>query len=166
MAADSEEAESKQIKGCDILSNLDTKILRDEIARRFPLPSYETTGAVGVDLRASEGVLLLPGDRVAVSTGIRVEIPEGYEAQVRPRSGLALKNGVTVLNSPGTIDSDYRGEIKVIMINHGSVPFSIEPGDRVAQLIFAPVVRVFWIEDEHLSFTERGEDGFGSSGSK
>jgi dUTP pyrophosphatase len=147
-----------------ILSNLSIKISRDEKAKKFPLPNYETSGASGVDLRASEGILLLPGERAAVPTGLRMEIPEGYEAQVRPRSGIALKNGITIVNSPGTIDSDYRGEIKVIMINHGSTPFSIDEGDRIAQLIFAPVVRVSLTEDEDLNPTERGEGGFGSSG--
>ncbi|MCL1940658.1 MAG: dUTP diphosphatase [Synergistaceae bacterium] len=140
------------------------KISRDRKAKKFPLPGYETAGATGVDLRASEEVLLLPGERAVVPTGIKIEIPEGYEAQVRPRSGIALKNGVTLLNSPGTIDSDYRGEIKVIMINHGSDPFTVSAGDRIAQLVFAPVIRVSWIEDSRLSSTKRGEGGFGSSG--
>jgi dUTP pyrophosphatase len=148
------------------LSNLKAKISRDGKAKEFPLPCYETKGAAGVDLRASEKLLLMPGERAAVATGLRVEIPEGYEAQVRPRSGIALVNGVTLLNSPGTIDSDYRGEIKVIMINHGSVPFSIDVGDRIAQLIIAPAIRVSWIEEEYLSTTERGEGGLGSSGRK
>jgi dUTP pyrophosphatase len=145
---------------------INVKILRDDKAKKLPLPSYETNGAAGVDLRASEEALLMPGEWAAVPTGLRVEIPEGYEAQVRPRSGIAIKNGVTVLNSPGTIDSDYRGEIKVILINHGLSPFSIEAGDRIAQLIFAPVVHASWTEDEDLSQTERGEGGFGSSGKK
>jgi dUTP pyrophosphatase len=149
-----------------LVSNLNVKILRDEKAKSFPLPSYETEGAAGVDLRASEKALLLPGERAAVATGLRVEIPEGYEAQVRPRSGIALKNGVTLLNSPGTIDSDYRGEIKVIIINHGSDPFTIDEGDRIAQLVFAPVSRVSWIEDDDLGCSQRGEGGFGSSGKK
>lgn len=148
------------------MSNVNAKISRDEKAKKFPLPSYETIGAAGVDLRACESTLLLPGERVAVSTGLRVEIPNGFEAQVRPRSGIALKNGVTLLNSPGTIDSDYRGEIKVIIINHGQDPFLVEEGDRIAQLVFAPVVRVSWLEDDELGSTERGEGGFGSSGRK
>ena len=146
------------------MSELNVKILRDEKAKKYPLPDYKTSGAAGVDLRASEEKLLLPGQRAAVPTGLRVEIPDGYEAQVRPRSGLALEYGITVLNSPGTIDSDYRGEIKVIMINHGSDPFAVNAGDRIAQLIFAPVVRVSLIEGEDLSSTKRGEGGFGSSG--
>jgi dUTP pyrophosphatase len=146
------------------VSELSVKILRDENAKKYPLPNYETSGAAGVDLRASEEKLLLPGERVAVPTGLRIEIPDGYEAQVRPRSGLALINGITVLNSPGTIDSDYRGEIKVIMINHSSVPFTVNAGDRIAQIIFAPVVRVSLVECEDLSSTRRGEGGFGSSG--
>ncbi|MCL1875623.1 MAG: dUTP diphosphatase [Synergistaceae bacterium] len=148
------------------MSNINVKISRDEKAKEFPLPSYETIGAAGVDLRASEKVLILPGQRVAVATGLRIEIPEGFEAQVRPRSGIAIKNGVTLLNSPGTIDSDYRGEIKAIIINHGQDPFTIEEGDRIAQLVFAPVVRVSWLEDKELGATERGEGGFGSSGKK
>jgi len=143
---------------------LNVKILRDEKAKKYPLPNYETSGAAGVDLRASEERIILPGERVAVPTGLRVEIPGGYEAQVRPRSGLALKSGITVLNSPGTIDSDYRGEIKVIIINHGTDPFTVNAGDRIAQIIFAPVVRVSLIEVGELSSTTRGEGGFGSSG--
>ena len=146
--------------------SMKAKILRDKKAKKFPLPGYETSGSTGVDLRSSEEVLLLPGERAIVPTGIKIEIPEGYEAQIRPRSGIALKNGVTLLNSPGTVDSDYRGEIKVIMINHGSDPFTVSAGDRIAQLVFAPVIRVSWVEDEKLSPTERGEGGFGSSGKK
>ena len=146
------------------MSNLYAKISRDDKAKEFPLPGYETGGASGVDLRASEGVLLLPGERAIVPTGLRIEIPYGYEAQVRPRSGIAIRNGVTILNSPGTIDSDYRGEVKVIIINHGHDPFIINAGDRIAQLVFAPVARVHWIEDDDLSQTVRGEGGFGSSG--
>jgi len=145
-------------------SNVNVRISRDDEAKKFPLPSYQTSGAAGVDLRASEEILLLPGEWAVVPTGIKIEIPEGFEAQVRPRSGIALKNGVTLLNSPGTIDSDYRGEIKVIMINHGSDPFTVSAGDRIAQLVFAPVTRVFWIENNELSITKRGEGGFGSSG--
>ena len=148
------------------MSSVNAKISRDKKAKKFPLPDYETSGAAGVDLRASEEALLLPGERAIVSTGIKIEIPEGYEAQIRPRSGIALKNGVTLLNSPGTIDSDYRGEIKVIMINHGSDPFTVNAGDRIAQLMLAPVTRVSWIEDDKLSKTKRGEGGFGSSGEK
>ena len=145
-------------------SNVNVKILRDDKAKKFPSPSYETSGAAGVDLRAIEEAILLPGERAIINTGIRIEIPDGFEAQVRPRSGIALKNGVTLLNSPGTIDSDYRGEIKVIMINHGSDPFMVSAGDRIAQLVFAPVTRVTWIEEDGLSDTKRGEGGFGSSG--
>jgi len=148
------------------MSNVNTKISRDKNAKEFPLPSYETPGAAGVDLRASEEALLLPGEWTTISTGIKIEIPAGYEAQIRPRSGIALKNGVTLLNSPGTIDSDYRGEIKVIMINNGSDPFTVNAGDRIAQLVFAPVIRVTWIENDELSSTKRGEGGFGSSGER
>ena len=148
------------------MSNVNVKISRDDKAKEFPLPNYETIGAAGVDLRASEKAIVLPGERAAVSTGLKIEIPEGFEAQVRPRSGMAIKNGVTILNSPGTIDSDYRGEIKIIIINHGANPFTIEAGDRIAQLVFAPVVHVSWAECDDLGSTERGDGRFGSSGSK
>lgn len=130
------------------------------------LPSYATSGASGLDLRASEDVLIPPGEWRAVPTGIRVSLPPGYEAQIRPRSGLALKSGVTVLNSPGTIDSDYRGEIKVILINHGKEPFFVRKGDRVAQMVIAKVEQVEVVEVEILDETERGEGGFGHTGLK
>jgi dUTP pyrophosphatase len=113
---------------------------------------------------AAEDVTLEPGMRHAVATGLAVAIPEGYEIQVRPRSGLALKHGISVPNTPGTIDSDYRGELKVIMINHGAEPFAIHRGDRVAQLVLAPVTRARWVEVEQLDETARGEGGFGSTG--
>lgn len=130
------------------------------------LPEYVTSGAAGLDVRArlSEAVELLPGARTLVPTGIYLAIPAGYEAQVRPRSGLALKQGVTVLNSPGTIDSDYRGEVGVILINLGKEPVRIAPGDRVAQLVFAPYVRAEWLEVKDLDNSERGSGGFGSTG--
>ena len=130
------------------------------------LPEYATSGAAGLDVRArlSEAVELLPGARTLVPTGIYLAIPAGYEAQVRPRSGLALKQGVTVLNSPGTIDSDYRGEVGVILINLGKEPVRIAPGDRVAQLVFAPYVRAEWLEVKDLDNSERGSGGFGSTG--
>jgi dUTP pyrophosphatase len=130
------------------------------------LPEYATSGAAGLDVRArlSEAVELLPGARTLVPTGIYLAIPAGYEAQVRPRSGLALKQGVTVLNSPGTIDSDYRGEVGVILINLGKEPVRIAPGDRVAQLVFAPYVRAEWLEVKDLDDSERGSGGFGSTG--
>ena len=128
------------------------------------LPADATDGAAGMDVVAAEDVDLAPGARHAVATGLAVAIPPGFEIQVRPRSGLALKHGVTVPNTPGTIDSDYRGELKVIMINLGAEPFAIRRGDRIAQLVLAPVVRASWLPVEELDETVRGEGGFGSTG--
>ena len=130
----------------------------------LPLPAYATAGAAGMDVVSAEAVTIDPGARHAVATGLALAIPEGYEIQVRPRSGLALKHGITVPNTPGTIDSDYRGELKVILINHGAEPFAIARGDRVAQLVLAPVVQAMWDEVAELDATERGEGGFGSTG--
>ncbi|MCA3562179.1 MAG: dUTP diphosphatase [Aestuariivirga sp.] len=130
----------------------------------LPLPVYETAGAAGLDLRAAEAVILKPGARHLVPTGLSIALPEGYEAQVRPRSGLAVKHGVTVLNSPGTIDCDYRGEVKVPLINHGQDDFAIARGDRIAQMVIASVTRIGWSEVDRLDETERGAGGFGSSG--
>lgn len=132
----------------------------------LPLPAYETDGAAGLDLRAavSEPVMLQPGGRDLVPTGLVFELPAGHEGQVRPRSGLAAKHGVTVLNTPGTIDSDYRGEVKVILVNLGTEPFTIEPGSRIAQMIVAPVTRATLVEAEGLSDSARGTGGFGSTG--
>lgn len=130
----------------------------------LPLPAYATRGAAGMDVVSAEDVTLAPGARHAVATGLALAIPEGYEIQVRPRSGLALKHGITVPNTPGTIDSDYRGELKVILINHGAEPFVIARGDRVAQLVLAPVVQAAWDEVAELDATERGAGGFGSTG--
>ena len=132
----------------------------------LPLPARATRDSVGADLMAAidKPILLEPGDRVLVPTGIALGIPRGFEAQVRPRSGLAFKHGITGLNSPGTIDSDYRGEISVILINHGTEPFRIERGMRIAQLVVAPVVHAVWNELEVLEQTERGTKGFGSTG--
>jgi len=131
-----------------------------------PLPTYETAHSAGLDLRAalSAEVVLAPGERVLIPTGLFLEIPPGYEAQVRPRSGLALKRGLTLLNAPGTIDADYRGEVGVIMVNFSAEQQRIEPGDRIAQLIFAPVTRGEWLEVATLAETERGRGGFGSTG--
>ena len=131
-----------------------------------PLPTYETEHSAGLDLRAalSESVVLAPGERSLIPTGLFLEIPPGYEAQVRPRSGLALKRGLTLLNAPGTIDADYRGEVGVIMINLSAEEQPIDPGERIAQLIFAPVTHGEWIEVETLDETERGSGGFGSTG--
>jgi len=138
--------------------------------RRLPhgegleLPRYATAGAAGMDVLAAEDVVLAPGARHAVATGFALAIPEGYEIQVRPRSGLALKHGIGLPNTPGTIDSDYRGELKVILINFGAEPFAIHRGDRVAQLVLAPVTRAGWEEVAELDETQRGEGGFGSTG--
>lgn len=137
----------------------------------LPLPAYQTAGAAGVDVLANlppteraEGIVLRPGARVAIPTGIAVEIPEGYEIQIRPRSGLALRHGLTLLNSPGTIDSDYRGEIAAIVVNHGTEPVRIEHGMRIAQIVLAPVSRIAWEEAGDLAASERGAGGFGSTG--
>lgn len=130
----------------------------------LPLPAYATAGAAGMDVVSAESLTLAPGARHAVATGLALAIPQGYEIQVRPRSGLALKHGITVPNTPGTIDSDYRGELKVILINHGAEPFVIQRGDRVAQLVLAPVVQAAWDEVDVLDATERGAGGFGSTG--
>ena len=134
----------------------------------LPLPAYETAGAAGMDLRAAvpEGspVTLAPGARAAIPTGLAIGLPEGYEAQVRPRSGLALKFGLSMVNSPGTIDADYRGEIKVLLINHGAEPFVVNRGERIAQLVVAPVTRAVWDEVASLDTTERGAGGFGHTG--
>lgn len=128
------------------------------------LPAYATQGAAGMDVLAAEDVSLAPGARHAVATGLAFAIPPGFEIQVRPRSGLALKHGITVPNTPGTIDSDYRGELKVILINHGAETFEVRRGDRVAQLVVAPVTRASWLKVDELDVTERGEGGFGSTG--
>jgi dUTP pyrophosphatase len=134
----------------------------------LPLPSYQSKHAAGLDvvagMPAAEPVELLPGARALIPTGFAFELPHGYEAQVRPRSGLALKHGVTLLNSPGTIDSDYRGELMAIMINHGTEPFLIRRGDRIAQLVIAQVSHVEVVAVEALGETERGQGGFGSTG--
>jgi len=130
----------------------------------LPLPSYATAGAAGLDVVAAESLTLTPGARHAVATGFAIAIPEGYEVQVRPRSGLALKHGITCLNTPGTIDSDYRGEMRVILANLGSGPFEIVRGERIAQLVPAPVLRASFNEVQDLDSTERGAGGFGSTG--
>ncbi|MDB5677673.1 dUTP diphosphatase [Sphingomonas bacterium] len=130
----------------------------------LPLPAYATSGAAGMDVVAAESLRLAPGTRHAVATGFAMAIPDGYEVQVRPRSGLALKHGVTCLNTPGTIDQDYRGEIKVILANLGDEPFEIARGDRIAQLVPAPVQRAMLDEVEQLGDTDRGSGGFGSTG--
>jgi len=128
------------------------------------LPAYESEHAAGMDLRAAEDAILPPGGRALVATGFAIELPDGFEAQVRPRSGLAAKHGVTLLNSPGTIDADYRGEIKVMLINHGEAAFAVKRGDRIAQMVVSPVTRVLLKETAELSGTARGAGGFGSTG--
>lgn len=132
------------------------------------LPEYATKLSAGVDLRAyiNEPVVLKPLERKLISTGLSIELPIGYEAQIRPRSGLAIKNGITVLNTPGTIDSDYRGVISVILINLSDVDFTINNGDRICQMVVAPYEQVDWTQVEELSTTERGDGGFGHSGKK
>jgi dUTP pyrophosphatase len=134
----------------------------------LPLPAYETSGAAGMDLRAAvaadEPVTVRPGSRALVPTGLAIAVPEGFEAQVRPRSGLALKKGVTCLNTPGTIDSDYRGEVSVILANLGEEDFVIRRGDRVAQMVICPVIQARWDEVQDLDDTHRGAGGFGSTG--
>jgi len=139
-------------------------------AEGLPLPAYETAQAAGMDLRAAVPEdaphVLRPGDRHAVPTGLALALPEGFEGQVRPRSGLAFKSGITCLNSPGTIDADYRGEVKVILINHGPEDFVIRRGDRIAQLVIAPVAQGDWLEVESLEDTARGTGGFGSTGGR
>ena len=130
------------------------------------LPSYASAGAAGADLRAAvdESLIVAPGERAAVPTGLILEIPPGWEGQVRPRSGLAIRHGLTVVNAPGTIDSDYRGEVKILLVNLGCEAVTIRRGDRVAQLVLAPVVQVGFVEAESLQATDRGAGGFGSTG--
>jgi dUTP pyrophosphatase len=130
----------------------------------LPLPAYATDGAAGLDVVAAEDLTLAPGERHAVATGFAIAIPSGYEVQVRPRSGLALKHGITCLNTPGTIDHDYRGEVKVILANLGREVFEIRRGERIAQLVPAPVFKATFCEVDSLSDTERGSGGFGSTG--
>ena len=146
-------------------------VWEDWADQTLPLPTYETAGAAGADLRVNlrpedraDGLVLAPMARAILPTGLRIEIPAGYEVQIRPRSGLAAKFGLTIPNAPGTIDSDYRGEIKVPLINHGKKPIKITRGDRIAQMVVAPVSRVAWKESATLETTSRGAGGFGSSG--
>lgn len=142
------------------------ELKRLDHGRDLPLPAYQSDLAAGLDLQAAvdQPLTLAPGERALVPTGLSMALPAGYEAQVRPRSGLAAKHGITVLNTPGTIDADYRGEVKVILINLGSEPFEINRGERIAQMIVAPVLQAQIVEVETLSETERGSGGFGSTG--
>tara|TARA_B100001093_G_scaffold486765_1_gene522392 strand:- start:70 stop:510 length:441 start_codon:yes stop_codon:yes gene_type:complete len=145
-----------------------TKISIKRLSDKAQLPVYETSGASGMDLAAliDEDIIMTPGERVLVPTGLAVSIPKGFEIQIRPRSGLAAKKGVTVINTPGTIDADYRGEIKIILVNLSKDKFVIENGLRIAQMVVSPVVQVKLEEVEELSETSRGSDGFGSTGTK
>jgi dUTP pyrophosphatase len=142
----------------------EVKVMRLANGEGLELPYYATSGAAGLDLRAAEAATLKTGARALIPTGIAIALPKNHEAQVRPRSGLAVKHGVTVLNAPGTIDEDYRGEIKVPMINHGAEDFVIKRGDRIAQMVIAPVTHAKLIEVSSLDETARGVGGFGSSG--
>jgi len=143
-------------------------IIRLPHATDLPLPAYESSQAAGMDLRAAidAPLVIAPGERQLVPTGLSIELPDHHEGQIRPRSGLAFKHGITVLNSPGTIDADYRGEVKILLINHGSENFEITRGMRIAQMIVAPVMQVNIIEAESLSDTARGGAGYGSTGTK
>ncbi|MBA3834784.1 MAG: dUTP diphosphatase [Sphingomonas sp.] len=143
---------------------IEIKLTRLPHGEGLPLPRYASEDAAGLDVTAAEELKLQPGQRHAVATGFAIEIPRGYEVQVRPRSGLAFKNGITCLNTPGTIDSDYRGEVKVILINLGQEPFEVRRGERIAQLVPAPVLRADFVEVSELDSTERGSGGFGSTG--
>jgi dUTP pyrophosphatase len=142
------------------------RIKRVRGAPDIPLPEYQSKGAAGVDLRAclEEPVVIEPGRTVLVPTGFSVALPDGYEAQIRPRSGMALRDAISVPNSPGTIDSDYRGEVQIILINHGEEPFTVEHGMRIAQMVVTPVVQAVWEESDELPSTKRGAGGFGSTG--
>ena len=148
------------------MKNLQLKILENGYG--LPIPKYESEGAAGLDLLAaiseSRNIIILPGKAEMVPTGIAIALPKGFEAQIRPRSGLAAKNGITILNSPGTIDSDYRGEISAMLINHSKVNFEIKRGMRIAQMVIAPVVQFNLIKAETLDETKRGAGGFGSTG--
>lgn len=133
-----------------------------------PLPAYATEGSAGMDVRAflTDPVTLLPGERALIPTGLYIALPQGFECQIRPRSGLAIKHGISLVNSPGTVDSDYRGEIGVIVINHSDKPFTVNDGERICQMVIAPYTRVGWKQVESLDETERGAGGFGHSGVK
>ena len=148
------------------MENVQVKVRRTGSSSDLPLPRYMTSHSAGMDLHADleNDILLRPGERILVPTGISIALPDGYEAQIRPRSGLALKHGIALVNSPGTIDADYRGEIGVIVINHGSEPFAIKRGERIAQMVIARFTRVQLLEVEELESTARGEGGFGHTG--
>ena len=147
------------------MEELEVSVTREEGAE---LPRYATPASSGMDIyaRLNDPVTLKPLERALIPTGIRIAVPEGYEAQVRPRSGLAHQQGITVLNTPGTIDSDYRGEVKVLLVNLSTDPFTLHGGDRIAQLVFSPVIKGSWLEKKELDHTERGRGGFGSTGTR
>ena len=147
-------------------ATVDVRVRRLPHGADLPLPEYQTQDSAGMDLMAaiSEDIVLAPGERTLIPTGLSIALPPGFEAQVRPRSGLALRNGVTQLNTPGTIDADYRGEIGVILINHGQESFTVTRGMRIAQMLVAPVIQARWQEVEELDETARGSGGFGSTG--
>ncbi|HZK17911.1 MAG TPA: dUTP diphosphatase [Clostridia bacterium] len=149
-----------------MVKKIKVSIKRLANAKGIDLPAYMTPGAAGMDLRAAVAgdTIIEPGEVGLVPTGLCISLPEGYEAQIRPRSGLALKYGVTLLNTPGTIDADYRGEIGIILINHGRTPFVVERGSRIAQMVIKEIVRAEWDETEHLDSTKRNEGGFGHTG--
>ncbi len=138
--------------------------MKVKVRSKYKLPKYATDGSSGMDVYAAEDVCIWKGNRALVKTGLFVEIPKGYEIQVRPRSGLALKEGITVLNTPGTIDADYRGEIGVILFNTGHLDYLVHAGDRIAQIVLAPVERIEWEQVDTLDETERGDGGYGSTG--
>jgi dUTP pyrophosphatase len=150
------------------MKGVQVRVTRLPHGRDLPLPAYETAESAGMDLRAAvaEDVVIVPGARALLPTGLAIALPPGWEGQVRPRSGLALRHGVTQLNTPGTIDSDYRGEVQVILVNLGAEPFTVTRGMRIAQMIVAPVARAAWIEVDSLEPTGRGAGGFGSTGTK
>jgi dUTP pyrophosphatase len=147
-----------------VSSKVEIRIKRLNHGAGLPLPAYASAGAAGMDISSAENLILRTGRRVAVATGFAFAIPQGYEVQVRPRSGLALKHGITCLNTPGTIDCDYRGEVKVILINLGEEDFPINKGDRIAQLVVAPAPQALVVEVDDLDDTARGAGGFGSTG--
>ena len=150
------------------MTSVNVDIIRLPHGSDLALPSYATSQSAGMDLLCAEvaEISIAPGSRVMIATGIAIQLPDGFEAQVRPRSGLAAKHGVTVLNSPGTIDADYRGEIKVTLINLGDEPVTFARGDRIAQMVIAPVTQATWSEVESLEESDRGSGGFGSTGTK
>jgi dUTP pyrophosphatase len=148
------------------MNQIEIKIVRDQDSQDLPLPKYETLNSAGMDLIAAnqQDIIIMPGQRMLIPTGISIALPDGHEAQIRPRSGLAAKYGVTVCNTPGTIDSDYRGEVKVLLINLSDVEFLVSRGMRIAQMVIAPVVRAKLVEVSTLDQTDRGSGGFGSTG--